>query len=48
MKTTITIVCDKEVPPIHLLNSTDYEVVETKQEGVFCMIKKELPLAEYN
>ena len=37
---TIRIVVDTEVPTIHLLNYQDYEVVETKQEGTFCMIKK--------
>jgi len=37
---TIRIVVDTEVPAIHLLNYQDYEVVETKQEGTFCMIKK--------
>ena len=38
---TIKIVVDTETPSIHLLNSTDYEVVETKQEDVFAMIRKE-------
>ena len=46
MKTTIQIVCDTDVPAIHLLNSEDYEVVETKQEGIFCMIKKDEKVEE--
>jgi len=40
MKTEIKIVVDIDVPAIHLLNSQDFEVVETKQEGTFCMIAK--------
>jgi len=40
MKTTIQIIVDVDVPAIHLLNSQEYEVVETKQDGTFCMIKK--------
>ena len=37
---TIKIIIDENVPLIHLLNSQDYEVIETKQENVFAMTKR--------
>lgn len=39
-KKTFIVVVDTETPDIHLLNSNDYEVYQTK-EGLFTMIKKD-------
>jgi len=41
---TIKIIIDENVPLIHLLNSQDYEVIETKQENVFAMSRREVVL----
>ena len=38
---TIKIVVDQECPAIHLLNDRDYEVIETKQDNVFALIKRD-------
>jgi hypothetical protein len=38
---TIKIIVDEEIPSIHLLNSTEWDVVETKQDDVFAMTRKE-------
>ena len=41
---TIKIIIDENVHLIHLLNSQDYEVIETKRENVFAMTKREVVL----
>ena len=42
MKKIITIICDKDVPVKHLLNSEKYEIYEaTGNDEVFTMIEKE-------
>lgn len=39
MKKVITIVCDVDIPVIHLLNNKDYEVFQTKDD-LFTIIQK--------
>ena len=41
MKKIITIICDKDVPVKHLLNTNDYEVYEAMgNEDVYTMVEK--------
>ena len=48
MKQQIIIVTDVEVPVTQLLNNEDFQVLKTEEDGTYVMIKKEVPVAEYN
>ena len=39
---TIQIICDEDLPLVHLLNDRDFEVIGTSKECVFAMTRKDV------
>ena len=42
MSKKIVIICDEDVPAIHYLNQTEWDVVPTVNENMFAMTRKQV------